>query len=47
MDLMGFRRLLFQETEETLVRKPCDGDVCDKRGLLKLYPANVENRVSS
>jgi hypothetical protein len=33
MDLMGFKRLLFEETEETLVTNPRDGDVRDKREL--------------
>jgi hypothetical protein len=34
MDLMGFKRLLFEETEETLVRNPRDDEVRDKRGLI-------------
>jgi hypothetical protein len=36
MDLMGFKRLLFEETEETLVRNPRDGNVRDKRGLINV-----------
>ena len=36
MDLMDFKRLLFEETEETLVRNPRDGDVRDKRGLINV-----------
>jgi len=36
MDLRGFRRLLFGETEETLLRNPHDGDVRDKRGLINV-----------
>jgi hypothetical protein len=36
MDLRGFRRLLFEETEETLVRNPHDSDVRDKRGLINV-----------
>jgi len=36
MDLRGFWRLLFEETEETLVRNPHDGDVRDKRGLINV-----------
>jgi len=36
MDLMGFRRILFEETEETLVGNPRDEDVRDKRGLINV-----------
>jgi len=36
MDLMGFKRLLFKETEGTLVRNPRGGDVPDKRGLINV-----------
>ena len=36
MDLMGFRRLLFEEIKDTLVRNPRDGDVRDKRGLINV-----------
>jgi len=36
MDLRDFWRLLFEETEETLVRNPRDGDVRDKRGLINV-----------
>jgi hypothetical protein len=34
MDLKGFKSLLFDETEETLVRNQRDSDVRDKRGLI-------------
>jgi hypothetical protein len=34
MDLTGFRRLLFEETEETLVRDTRDGDFRYKKGLI-------------
>jgi hypothetical protein len=37
MDLKGFKSLLFDETEETLVRNPRDSDVCDKRGLIDIF----------